>query len=174
MFEKDVDVVEFIDSSGNILEISIAQRLQYFKIKYDDLAYANYLWINDLNKKEVEIVSRIARSLGWGCYSGSHSVRINKCPSKSRIINIELVGREQAKCVTVDNDNHLYLIGDFVITHNSSFQAVEEFGFFPNYLDFYQTTPPNVQEGQAAAGKKWYFSLIDQSYMLVPEKSVHR
>lgn len=153
--EKDVDVVEFIDSGGNILELSIYQRLQYFKIKYDDLAYSNYLWINDLDKKEVEIISRIARSLGWGCYSGSHSARINKCPSKSRIINIELVGREQAKCVTVDNDSHLYLIGDFVITHNSSFQAVEEFGFFPNYLDFYQTTLPNVQEGQAAAGQSY-------------------
>lgn len=153
--EKDIDIVEFIDSGGNILELSIYQRLQYFKIKYDDLAYSNYLWINDLDKKEVEIISRIARSLGWGCYSGSHSVRINKCPSKSRIINIELVGREKAKCVTVDNDSHLYLIGDFVITHNSSFQAVEEFGFFPSYLDFYQTTLPNVQEGQAAAGQSY-------------------
>jgi hypothetical protein len=153
--EKDVDVVEFVDSGGNILELSIYQRLQYFKAKYDDNIYYNYLWLNDLDKKEVEIISRIARSLGWGCYSGSHSVRINKCPSKSRIINIELVGREQAKCVTVDNDSHLYLIGDFVITHNSSFQAVEEFGFFPNYLDFYQTTLPNVQEGQAAAGQSY-------------------
>lgn len=153
--DKDVDEFEFIDSGGNILELSIYQRLQYFKIKYDYLAYSNYLWINDLDKKEVEIISRIARSLGWGCYSGSHSVRINKCPSKSRIINIELVGREKAKCVTVDNDSHLYLIGDFVITHNSSFQAVEEFGFFPNYLDFYQTTLPNVQEGQAAAGQSY-------------------
>ena len=153
--EKDVDVVEFIESGGNVLELSIYQRIQYFKIKYDDLAYSNYLWINDLDKKEVEIISMVARSLGWGCYSGSHSVRINKCPSKSRIINIELVGRELAKCVTVDNDSHLYLIGDFVITHNSSFQAVEEFGFFPNYLDFYQTTLPNVQEGQAAAGQSY-------------------
>jgi len=158
--EKDVDVVEFIDSGGNILELSIYQRLQYFKIKYDDLAYANYLWINDLDKKEVEIVSRVARSLGWGCYSGSHSVRIDKCPSKARVINIELVGREQAKCVTVDNDSHLYLIGDFVITHNSSFQAVEEFGFFPNYLDFYQTTLPNVQEGQAAAGQSYSIGCV--------------
>lgn len=158
--EKDVDVVEFIDSGGNILELSIYQRLQYFRIKYDDLVYHNYLWINDLDKKEVEIVSRVARSLGWGCYSGSHSVRINKCPSKARIINIELVGREQAKCVTVGNASHLYLIGDFVITHNSSFQAVEEFGFFPNYLDFYQTTLPNVQEGQAAAGQSYSIGCV--------------
>ena len=158
--EKDIDIVEFVDSGGNILELSIYQRLQYFKIKYDDLAYSNYLWINDLDKKEVEIISSIARSLGWGCYSGSHSVRINKCPSKSRIINIELVGREQAKCVTVDNDSHLYLIGDFVTTHNSSFQAVEEFGFFPNYLDFYQTTLPNVQEGQAAAGQSYSIGCV--------------
>jgi hypothetical protein len=153
--EKGIDIVEFVDSGGNILELSIYQRLEYFKIRYDDLVYSNYLWLNDLCKKEVETISRIARSLGWGCYSGSHSVRIEKYPSKSRIINIELVGREQAKCVTVDNDSHLYLIGDFVITHNSSFQAVEEFGFFPNYLDFYQTTLPNVQEGQAAAGQSY-------------------
>ena len=58
------------------------------------------------------------------------------------------------------NNSHLYLIGDFVITHNSSFQAVEEFGFFPNYLDFYQTTLPNVQEGQAAAGQSYSIGCV--------------
>lgn len=38
---------------------------------------------------------------------------------QSRIVNIEYVGRMQSKCVTVDNASHSYLIGNFVVTHNS-------------------------------------------------------
>lgn len=37
----------------------------------------------------------------------------------THIVNIEYSHREKAKCVTVDNDSHCYLIGDFVVTHNS-------------------------------------------------------
>lgn len=37
----------------------------------------------------------------------------------TRIVNIELSHREKCKCVTVDNESHSYLIGDFVQTHNS-------------------------------------------------------
>ena len=38
---------------------------------------------------------------------------------QSRIINIEYKGKMPAKCVTIDNKSHCYLIGDFVVTHNS-------------------------------------------------------
>ena len=34
------------------------------------------------------------------------------------ITNIEYIGKKKAKCVTVDREDGLYLIGDFVITHN--------------------------------------------------------
>lgn len=37
----------------------------------------------------------------------------------TRIVNIEYSHKEKAKCVTVDNESHCYLIGDFVVTHNS-------------------------------------------------------
>lgn len=37
----------------------------------------------------------------------------------THIVNIQYSHREKAKCVTVDNDSHCYLIGDFIITHNS-------------------------------------------------------
>ena len=46
--------------------------------------------------------------------------RITKTRSyKTGIINIELIGQKQAKCVTVDSEDNCYLIGDFVTTHNS-------------------------------------------------------
>ena len=38
---------------------------------------------------------------------------------KTGIINIEYIGKERAKCVTVDSADSCYLIGDFVTTHNS-------------------------------------------------------
>ena len=37
----------------------------------------------------------------------------------THIVRIEYSHRERAKCVTVDNASHCYLIGDFVVTHNS-------------------------------------------------------
>lgn len=38
---------------------------------------------------------------------------------RTKITDIKYIGRKLAKCVTVDNDNHRYLIGDFITTHNS-------------------------------------------------------
>ena len=38
---------------------------------------------------------------------------------KTGIVDIKYVGREQAKCVTVDSKDSCYLIGDFIVTHNS-------------------------------------------------------
>lgn len=38
---------------------------------------------------------------------------------KTGIINIEYIGKERAKCVTVDSTDSCYLVGDFVTTHNS-------------------------------------------------------
>ena len=38
---------------------------------------------------------------------------------KTGIIDIRYIGKEQAKCVTVNSKDSCYLIGDFVTTHNS-------------------------------------------------------
>ena len=35
------------------------------------------------------------------------------------IVNVNYVGKEMAKCVTVDNSSHCYLINEFIVTHNS-------------------------------------------------------
>lgn len=38
---------------------------------------------------------------------------------KTAIVDIKLVGKERAKCVTVDSKDGCYLIGEFITTHNS-------------------------------------------------------
>ena len=42
---------------------------------------------------------------------------------KTRIVNIEYVGKKWSKCITVNNDSNCYLVNDFVVTHNSLFIA---------------------------------------------------
>ncbi len=37
----------------------------------------------------------------------------------TRIVDIKYSHREKAKCVKVDNESHCYLIGDFIVTHNT-------------------------------------------------------
>ena len=36
------------------------------------------------------------------------------------ISNVEYVGEKEAQCIMVDNDEHLYLTEDFIVTHNTS------------------------------------------------------
>jgi hypothetical protein len=38
---------------------------------------------------------------------------------KTGIIDIKYIGKEKAKCVTVDSKDSCYLIGEFITTHNS-------------------------------------------------------
>lgn len=38
---------------------------------------------------------------------------------KTAIINIKYIGKEEAKCITVDSYDNCYLINDFITTHNS-------------------------------------------------------
>lgn len=46
--------------------------------------------------------------------------RMARCRNKyTGIVSIEYVGKEKAKCVTVDREDGLYLIGDYITTHNS-------------------------------------------------------
>lgn len=36
------------------------------------------------------------------------------------ITNIELVGEEESKCIMVDNEDHLYITKDYIVTHNTA------------------------------------------------------
>lgn len=38
---------------------------------------------------------------------------------KTGIVDIKYIGKEMAKCVTVDSNDNCYLINDFIVTHNS-------------------------------------------------------
>lgn len=71
---------------------------------------------------------------------------------RTAIKSIESIGKLPCKCVTVDNKDGLYLIDDFIPTHNSQLIGLEEFGSFPNVAEVIKTAEPSVKEGDLTFG----------------------
>lgn len=87
----------YYDNNGNKIPCKDAYRLSIFSnIELFNLDRKLALWRN-----------RSTSNYGQSKYRGI------------KITNIKYIGEQRAKCVTVDNPTHKYLIGNFITTHNS-------------------------------------------------------
>lgn len=60
-------------------------------------------------------------------YSRFANALKNEVVDKRRIVNIEYVGEQECCCIAVDNANSLFMVEDFIVTHNSkSFSLLME------------------------------------------------
>lgn len=130
-------------------QTSIKDRLELLRGLMDtdgSIGYGGNPEYTTVSKKLSEDIVWVARSLGINCTIKTHknlygeyykivfytTQRIFNLPRKFEkqkitktrafkiaITNIEFVDTERAKCVTVDSYNQCYLIGDFIVTHNS-------------------------------------------------------
>lgn len=72
-----------------------------------------------------------------------------------KITNITYIGEQQAKCVTIDNESHCYLINEFIVTHNSFMGAgllAKRFKLGEN-----QQVKEKVQSVVTASDKKYIY-----------------
>lgn len=72
---------------------------------------------------------------------------------RTAITSIEYVGKQPCKCITVENSDGLYLIDNFITTHNSALIGLEEFGAFPNVDAVYNIAKPSVTDGDKTFGE---------------------
>lgn len=130
-------------------QASIEDRLELLRGLMDtdgSIGYGGNPEYVTVSKKLSDDVMWVARSLGINCTLQTYKNSYGKCykvvlyttqrvfhlPRKSEkqkvtktrafkiaITDIKLIGAERAKCVTVDSYNQCYLIGDFIVTHNS-------------------------------------------------------
>ena len=80
--------------------------------------------------------------------SNKHKERLNLDSTKDKnwrlIKSIEYIGKEECQCIYVDNEEHLYLTNDFIVTHNT-------ISLITSYLLFVMTTFD--QQNAAISGK---------------------
>lgn len=129
------NVVELCRSLGIncMLKSRIINNTEYYRVNI----YSNNLRLFKLERKQARLSNR--KSSAYTKMTAIKSVTLEK------------IGF--AKCVTVDSEDHLHLINDFIPTHNSNRMFYEEFGAFPKFLDVWQTALPNVQENNIAFGQ---------------------
>lgn len=74
---------------------------------------------------------------------------------KTAIKNIEYVGRKQCKCVTVDREDGLYLIGDYIVTHNCNKKGC--FAYFKkmNCVEYLADTPQYLRDKNLVKYSAW-------------------
>lgn len=67
---------------------------------------------------------------------------------KTGISSIEYVGRKKCKCVTVDSADGLYLIGDYVVTHNCNKKGLFSYFSKMNCVHLLADTPDYLRDKQ--------------------------
>ena len=118
-FDEETDIYKVTLSDGRTIECSLGHLFRVNNIgvvsvediinSTNKLKYNGYYTLPKLTK---EAYKRISKTLNINLHR-------NILNTSHHIVNIEYSHREKAKCVTVDNSSHCYLIGDFVVTHNS-------------------------------------------------------
>lgn len=80
---------------------------------------ANATFSEDMAKD----IKQLADSLGWLAtiteYDDIFCVTIDKDNPERYIVKCEYVGEKECCCIAVDNTNSLFMVEDFVVTHNS-------------------------------------------------------
>ena len=101
---------------------------------YDDVAEVARslgLFVNTDKKQDIreknkhvcyELTIRVNNEL-YDLLSSKHKARLNLNAKKQKswrlIKSIEYVGKEECQCIYVDDEEHLYLTDDFIVTHNT-------------------------------------------------------
>ena len=108
------DVVELARSLGFQTSVSIDRH------KFTNICYTVYLMGSpELKSKLFKLSSKHSRLMNW-VNRALNQQRNHKHYQSNPIISIDDLGyKETMTCFLVDNDEHLFLTDDFVVTHNS-------------------------------------------------------
>lgn len=132
-FSYSFDFHSFDKVECDVIRFNSVARRRAFVHGVIDGARHNALMAPTFSSRgNAEFVAEIASSIGLTASIteaprvSSWSVTIEEKPAKS-IVSIERIPNEPSKCIAIDNDSHLYLVGrQYTATHNSSWGAAIE------------------------------------------------
>jgi hypothetical protein len=105
------DVQEIIWSIGGICNITPKQTYYTYKGEKKKGALSYNLSIRIRNPKTIVSLPRKLELI-------SDSYQYNDT-LKNNIVSINYVGKKEAQCIMIDDENHLYITNNYVVTHNT-------------------------------------------------------
>lgn len=81
------------------------------------------LTLSHIDMDVINFVQRMFWSSGWYAKLEGNKLILSRNRKELKIRSISIYGKEHATCITVDNDSHLFLTTNYIVTHNTAIMS---------------------------------------------------
>lgn len=81
------------------------------------------LTLSHIDIDVINFVQRMFWALGWYAKLEGNKLILSRNRKELKIRSISIYGKEHATCITVDNDSHLFLTTNYIVTHNTAIMS---------------------------------------------------
>lgn len=81
------------------------------------------LMLSHIDMDVINFVQRMFWSSGWYAKLEGNKLILSRNRKELKIRSISIYGKEHATCITVDNDSHLFLTTNYIVTHNTAIMS---------------------------------------------------
>lgn len=81
------------------------------------------LMLSHIDMDVINFVQRMFWASGWYAKLEGNKLILSRNRKELKIRSISIYGKEHATCITVDNDSHLFLTTNYIVTHNTAIMS---------------------------------------------------
>ena len=81
------------------------------------------LMLSHIDMDVINFVQRMFWASGWYAKLEGNKLILSRNRKELKIRSISIYGKEHATCITVDNDSHLFLTTNYIVTHNTAMMS---------------------------------------------------
>ena len=79
--------------------------------------------LSHIDMDVINFVQRMFWASGWYAKLEGNKLILSRNRKELKIRSISIYGKEHATCITVDNDSHLFLTTNYIVTHNTAMMS---------------------------------------------------
>lgn len=81
------------------------------------------LMLSHIDMDVINFAQRMFWASGWYAKLEGNKLILSRNRKELKIRSISIYGKEHATCITVDNDSHLFLTTNYIVTHNTAIMS---------------------------------------------------
>lgn len=81
------------------------------------------LTLSHIDMDVINFVQRMFWASGWYAKLEGNKLILSRNRKELKMRSISIYGKEHATCITVDNDSHLFLTTNYIVTHNTAIMS---------------------------------------------------